>query len=264
MFPLPYKFARHTSSNRSKSSSGQLEGKIIMITGGGGGVGKACAIAAAKEGCTGLVLVGRKKKSLIETVEEIRDTNCKTLAISADITDPQQVERVFLETKKQFKRLDILFNNAGCNAPAVPLEQLKLQDWKRVVDVNLTGAFLCTQQAFRIMKGQVPIGGRIINNGSVSADRPRIHSSAYTSTKHAITGLTKSVSLDGRDFDIACGQIDIGNAKTDMTQQMEGKEPLMDVNDIARAFVYMCSLPLEANTQWMTVMATKMKLIGRG
>jgi NAD(P)-dependent dehydrogenase (short-subunit alcohol dehydrogenase family) len=196
------------------------------------------------------------------------------LAVPTDVGDPVSVRALFDRAKDAFGRLDLLFNNAGINAPAVPLEELTPGQWQAVVDVNLTGAFLCTQQAFRIMKDQSPRGGRIINNGSISAHAPRPHSAAYTATKHAITGLTKSTSLDGRRYDIACGQIDIGNAATDMAARMTrgvpqangevAVEPVMDVDHVARAVVYMASLPLDANVQFMTVMATKMPFIGRG
>jgi NAD(P)-dependent dehydrogenase (short-subunit alcohol dehydrogenase family) len=220
------------------------------------------------------VLAGRRAEALDETKRAAADAASRMVAVPTDVGDPVSVRALFDRAKDAFGRLDLLFNNAGINAPAVPLEELTPGQWQAVVDVNLTGAFLCTQQAFRIMKDQSPRGGRIINNGSISAHAPRPHSAAYTATKHAITGLTKSTSLDGRRYDIACGQIDIGNAATDMAARMTrgvpqangevAVEPVMDVDHVARAVVYMASLPLDANVQFMTVMATKMPFIGRG
>jgi NAD(P)-dependent dehydrogenase (short-subunit alcohol dehydrogenase family) len=246
--------------------------KVALVTGGGSGIGKACALALAKAGYS-VVIAGRRAAKLEETRAACADPE-RILAVTADISDPAQVESLFETVRKRFGRLDLLFNNAGMGAPPVPLEDLELAAWKRVVDVNLTGAFLCTQGAFRIMKAQTPRGGRIINNGSISAHVPRPRSVAYTATKHAITGLTRSTSLDGRAYDIACGQIDIGNAATDMTARMtqgmpqaDGRvapEPVMDMQAVADAVVYMASLPLDANVQFMTVMATKMPFIGRG
>ena len=198
----------------------------------------------------------------------------RALAVSTDVSDPSSVRALFQKTKEQFGRLDLLFNNAGTGAPAIPLEELTVEQWRRVVDVNLTGAFLCTQEAFRLMKNQIPRGGRIINNGSISAHAPRPNSAPYTASKHAITGLTRSTALDGRKYDIACGQIDIGNAATEMAARMAtgvpqangsvAVEPLMDVDHVASAVLYMASLPLDANIQFITVMATKMPFIGRG
>ncbi len=244
--------------------------KIAMITGAGSGVGRAVAKGLAEAGWS-TVLVGRKREALEETAAGLKGDH---LVAPADIGEPDQVKAVFAQIKDRFGRLDLLFNNAGMGTPAVPIEDLTFAQWQAIVGVNLTGAFLCTQEAVRMMKAQVPRGGRIINNGSISADRPRPHSAPYTATKHAITGLTKSTILDGRPFDIACGQIDIGNAATEMTQRMtsgvlqpDGElrvEPRMDVNHVAQAVVYMAGLPLESNVPFITVMATKMPLFGRG
>lgn len=245
--------------------------KIALVTGAGSGVGRAVALALA-EANYAVVLAGRRKEALEETAA-IGKTGT-FLAVPTDITDPQAVKELFEATKERFGRLDLLFNNAGTGARAVPMCELSFEEWKKVVDTNLTGPFLCTQEAMRIMKDQVPRGGRIINNGSISATAPRPYSAPYTATKHAITGLTKSTSLDGRAYDIACGQIDIGNAATDMTERMKAGvpqadlsikvEPVMDPRHVAEAVVYMAGLPLEANVQFMTVMATKMPFIGRG
>jgi NAD(P)-dependent dehydrogenase (short-subunit alcohol dehydrogenase family) len=247
--------------------------KAAIVTGAGSGIGRAVALALAREGYA-VVLAGRRAEALDGTKRAAADAASRMLAVPTDVGDPVSVRALFDRAKDAFGRLDLLFNNAGINAPAVPLEELTPGQWQAVVDVNLTGAFLCTQQAFRIMKDQSPRGGRIINNGSISAHAPRPHSAAYTATKHAITGLTKSTSLDGRRYDIACGQIDIGNAATDMAARMTrgvpqangevAVEPVMDVDHVARAVVYMASLPLDANVQFMTVMATKMPFIGRG
>jgi NAD(P)-dependent dehydrogenase (short-subunit alcohol dehydrogenase family) len=245
--------------------------KIALVTGAGSGIGKACAVALAKEGYA-VVLAGRRIEPLNVVAAEIGKN---TLAVACDVTDPKSVANLFAQTKEKFGRLDVLFNNAGTGAPGtVNLEDLTFEQWQNVVNTNLTGPFLCTQEAFKIMKAQTPRGGRIINNGSISAHAPRPNSAPYTSTKHAITGLTKSTSLDGRKYDIACGQIDIGNAATDMTSKMSAgvpqangtmaPEPTMDVQDVARSIVFMASLPLDSNVQFMTVMATKMPLIGRG
>jgi NAD(P)-dependent dehydrogenase (short-subunit alcohol dehydrogenase family) len=247
--------------------------KIALVTGAGSGIGRATALALAREGYS-VVLAGRRREALEETRAQSGDNASRTIIIPADVTDPASVRALFEEIKKSFDRLDLLFNNAGTGAPPIPLEDLTFEQWRRVVDVNLTGPFLCTQEAFRIMKEQSPRGGRIINNGSISAYAPRPNSAPYTATKHAITGLTKSTSLDGRRYDIACGQIDIGNAETDMTAKMKtgvtqangtiASEPTMDVENVARAVVYMAGLPLDANVLFMTVMATKMPLVGRG
>jgi NAD(P)-dependent dehydrogenase (short-subunit alcohol dehydrogenase family) len=244
--------------------------KIAIVTGAGSGIGKAAALALLQEGWA-VVLAGRRKE-MLEAVA--REGGSRTLVVPTDVGDPAAVRNLFARTHETFGRLDLLFNNAGTGAPPVPLEDLTYEQWKRVVDANLTGAFLCTQEAFKIMKSQTPRGGRIINNGSISAHAPRPNSAPYTSTKHGITGLTKSTSLDGRKYDIACGQIDIGNAETPLTAKMKAgvpqahgavlPEPTMDVQHVARAVVYMASLPLDANVQFLTVMATKMPFIGRG
>jgi NAD(P)-dependent dehydrogenase (short-subunit alcohol dehydrogenase family) len=244
--------------------------KTAMITGAGSGVGRAVAKALAPQGWS-LVLVGRKQETLEETARGLTGDH---LVAPADVGDPAQVKGVFARLKDKFGRLDMLFNNAGMGTPAIPMEELSFEQWQAVVNVNLTGAFLCAQEAMRLMKAQKPGGGRIINNGSISADRPRPHSAPYTATKHAITGLTKSTSLDGRKHDIACGQIDIGNAVTEMTERMKAGvpqangdmmvEPRMDVAHVASAVAYMASLPLDANVQFLTVMATKMPFVGRG
>ena len=244
--------------------------KIALVTGAGTGIGKACAKALNKAGYA-VVLAGRKLEPLQAAASEM---SSETLCVSTDVTDPVSVAQLFAETKKKFGRLDVLFNNAGMSAPSVNLEELTPQQWMDVVNVNLSGVFYCTQEAFKMMKDQNPRGGRIINNGSISAQSPRPNSAPYTATKHAITGLTKSTSLDGRKYDIACGQIDIGNAATEMTTRMtkgvpqaDGTvmpEPRMDVEDVARSVVFMASLPLDSNVLTMTVMATKMPLVGRG
>jgi NAD(P)-dependent dehydrogenase (short-subunit alcohol dehydrogenase family) len=247
--------------------------KIALVTGAGSGIGRAVALALLREGYA-VVLAGRRAEALEETRRAAGDASSRALAVPTDVGHPASVRTLFDRTTAAFGRLDLLFNNAGISAPAVPLEDLTPGQWQAVVDVNLTGAFLCTQQAFRIMKDQTPRGGRIINNGSISAHVPRPQSAPYTATKHAITGLTKSTSLDGRRYDIACGQIDIGNAATEMAARMAqgvpqatgeiAVEPLMDLDHVARAVLYMAGLPLEANVQFMTVMATKMPFIGRG
>ena len=247
--------------------------KIAIVTGAGSGIGRSVAVALAHNGYA-VVLAGRRKKSLEETALAAKQANSQTLVVPADVTDPTSVRELFATTTKAFDRLDLLFNNAGISGPAVPLEDLSYEEWTSVVDTNLTGAFLCTQEAFRIMKSQNPRGGRIINNGSISAHAPRPNSAPYTATKHAILGLTKATSLDGRKYDIACGQIDIGNAATEMAEKMKkgvpqangtiAVEPTMDPAEVGRAVVYMASLPLDANVQFMTVMATKMPFIGRG
>ena len=248
-------------------------GKIAMITGAGTGIGRASALAMLREGWS-VVLAGRRPEPLEKTKDDAGADGERALAVPADVSDPVSVQALFARTQGTFGRLDFLFNNAGANAPGVPMEELTVEQWRRVVDVNLTGAFLCTREAFRLMKGQTPRGGRIVNNGSISAHAPRPNSAPYTATKHAITGLTRSTSLDGRKHDIACGQLDIGNALTEMAARMAdgvpqangevAVEPLMDPEHVARALVYMASLPLDANVQTMTVMATKMPFVGRG
>jgi NAD(P)-dependent dehydrogenase (short-subunit alcohol dehydrogenase family) len=247
--------------------------KVATVTGAGSGIGKAVALGLLGEGYA-VVLAGRRPELLEGTAKESGAPPARALAVPTDVTDPQSVQALFDQVRETFGRLDLLFNNAGINVPGVPLEELSVEKWKAVVDVNLTGAFLCTQQAIRIMKAQQPRGGRIINNGSLSAVTPRPDSAPYTATKHAITGLTKSTSLDGRKYDIACGQIDIGNAGTPMTARFTAgvpqangsiaSEPVLDVAHVARAVLYMASLPLDANVQSMTVMATKMPFVGRG
>jgi NAD(P)-dependent dehydrogenase (short-subunit alcohol dehydrogenase family) len=248
-------------------------GKIGIVTGAGSGIGRAVALALLREGYS-IVLAGRRREPLERTIAEAGPDGPRARAVPADVSDPASVRALFDAAKDAFGRLDLLFNNAGTGAPAIPLEELTVEQWRRVVDVNLTGAFLCTQAAFRLMKEQTPKGGRIINNGSISAHAPRPNSAPYTASKHAITGLTKSTALDGRKYDIACGQIDIGNAATDMTARMKdgvmqangaiAVEPTMDVENVARAVVYMASLPLDANVLFLTVMASKMPFVGRG
>jgi NAD(P)-dependent dehydrogenase (short-subunit alcohol dehydrogenase family) len=247
--------------------------KIAIVTGAGSGIGKAVALALLQEQYA-VVLAGRRKERLEATALEGKASGARTLVVPTDVGDPASVKALFAKTKETFGRLDVLFNNAGTGAPPVPLEDLTYEQWKTVVDANLTGVFLCTQEAFKIMKSQQPRGGRIINNGSISAHAPRPNSAPYTSTKHAVTGLTKATSLDGRKYDIACGQIDIGNAATEMTARMAKGvpqahgaveiEPTMDVGNVARSVVLMAAMPLDANVQFLTVMATKMPFVGRG
>jgi NAD(P)-dependent dehydrogenase (short-subunit alcohol dehydrogenase family) len=246
--------------------------KIAMVTGAGTGIGKATALAFLRDGWN-VVLAGRRVELLMQTKSEAPH-GAEALVVPTDVTDPHAVGDLFRKTGEAFGRLDVLFNNAGMGAPGVPLENISFEQWRRVVDVNLTGAFLCTQEAFRMMKRQTPGGGRIINNGSISAHAPRPNSAPYTATKHAITGLTKSTALDGRAYNIACGQIDIGNAATDLTERMkEGvvqahgaivPEPRMDVEHAAQAVLAMARLPLETNILFMTIMATTMPFVGRG
>jgi NAD(P)-dependent dehydrogenase (short-subunit alcohol dehydrogenase family) len=246
--------------------------KVAVVTGGGSGIGKAAALALAKAGFS-VVVAGRRREPLDATVKQGEAAGARMLGVVTDVSDPAAVEALFAATKQTFGRLDLLFNNAGGGTPGL-LEDLTPEKWLSVVGANLNGAFFCTQQAIKIMKDQDPRGGRIINNGSISAHVPRPNSAPYTATKHAISGLTKSTSLDGRKYDIACGQIDIGNALTDMTSssssgqlQPDGStrpEPRMDVEHVAQAIVFMASLPLESNVQSMTIMATKMPFVGRG
>jgi NAD(P)-dependent dehydrogenase (short-subunit alcohol dehydrogenase family) len=250
-------------------------GKTAIVTGAGSGIGRATAMALLAEGFH-VVLAGRRAEALEETAarSEVAGAQGRALAVPTDVAEEASVRALFEATKRAFGRLDLLFNNAGAGAPPVPLEDLTLDAWRRVVDTNLTGAFLCTREAFRLMKDQDPRGGRIINNGSISAYAPRPNSAPYTATKHAISGLTKSTALDGRKYDIACGQIDIGNAGTEMTARMKdgvpqadgslAPEPTIGVDHVARAVVYMAGLPLDANVLFMTVMATKMPFVGRG
>jgi len=247
--------------------------KIAVITGAGSGIGKCVATALAQNGYS-VVLAGRRKDPLEATAAELRNAHSQTLVVPTDVRDPGSVRALFAKIKEVFGRLDLVFNNAGISDPAVPLEELTYEHWKSSVDTNLSGAFLCTQEAFKIMKDQQPRGGRIINNGSISAHAPRPNSAPYTATKHGVLGLTKATALDGRKYNIACGQIDIGNAATEMAEKMKkgvpqangtiAVEPTMDPAEVARAVVYMASLPLDANVQFMTVMATKMPYLGRG
>ncbi len=245
--------------------------KVAIVTGAGSGIGRACAVALGEAGYA-VVLTGRDEEKLKDTATRMSGDR---ICISADVTNPASVKNLFAQTKAKYGRLDVLFNNAGTGAPGtIMLEDLSFEQWSNVVNTNLTGPFLCTQEAFKMMKAQTPMGGRIINNGSISATAPRPNSAPYTATKHAISGLTKSTALDGRKYDIACGQIDIGNAATDMTSRMSGgvpqadgsmkPEPTMDVNEVARAVVHMASLPLSVNVLSMTIMATKMPFVGRG
>jgi NAD(P)-dependent dehydrogenase (short-subunit alcohol dehydrogenase family) len=249
--------------------------KVAVVTGAGTGVGKAAALALLREGYA-VALAGRRKDKLEETAAEAKSLTGKALVVETDVTDPKSIRDLFAKTRDAFGRIDVLFNNAGIGAPAVPLEDLPYETWKKVVDTNFTGMFLCTQEAIKIMKAQHPRGGRIINNGSISAHAPRPRSVAYTATKHAVTGLTKSTSLDCRGYNICCGQIDIGNAATPLTERMAhgdgvlqgdlrmAQEPRMQAEDVGRAVVYMASLPLDTNVLFMTVMANLMPFVGRG
>ena len=247
--------------------------RVAVVTGGGTGIGKASALALLRDGYR-VVITGRRKEMLDKAIADAGADGERATAIVADVSDPASVRDLFAQVKQKFGRLDVLFNNAGVNAPGVLLEDLTVEQWKQVVDINLTGPFLCTQEAIRIMKAQDPRGGRIINNGSISAHAPRPNSVAYTATKHAITGLTKSTSLDGRKYDIACGQIDIGNAMTELAARMAqgvpqangeiAVEAMMDVSYVGEAVVHMANLPIDVNVQFMTIMATKMPFVGRG
>ncbi len=247
--------------------------KIVIVTGAGSGIGRATTLALLREGYA-VVLAGRRLDALEQTVAQAGSDRPRALAVATDVTDPASVQVLFEKTRETFGRLDLLFNNAGAGAPAIPLEDLSIEQWRKVIDVNLTGAFLCTQGAFRLMKEQTPKGGRIINNGSISAHAPRPNSAPSTASKHAVTGLTRSTALDGRKYDIACGQIDIGNAATELTARMKdgvpqahgamAVEPTMDVDNVTRAVLYMAGLPLDANVLFLTVMATKMPFVGRG
>ena len=247
--------------------------KVALVTGAGTGIGKAVALAFLQEGYR-VTLTGRRKELLEQAVTEAGTAAGQALIVPTDVRDPASVRALFTQTKEAFGRLDVLFNNAGVSAPGIPLEDLSYEQWQAVVDTNLTGAFLCTQEAFKIMKSQEPRGGRIINNGSISAHAPRPNSAPYTATKHAMTGLTKSTALDGRKYDIACGQIDIGNALTEMAAVMTrgvpqangslAVEAVMDVQHVARAVLHMAELPLDTNVLFMTIMATKMPFVGRG
>lgn len=249
-----------------------MSNQVAVVTGAGSGIGRAVALAFLGAGYQ-VALAGRRQEALAETAA-LSGAGDRALPVATDVTQPDSVRALFERTVERFGRVDVLFNNAGRSGPGVPLEDLSIEQWRSVVDVNLTGMFLCTQAAFRVMKAQVPRGGRIINNGSISAHAPRPNSAPYTSTKHAVTGLTKATSLDGRRHDIACGQIDIGNAQTDMTARMatgvpqaDGSvraEPMMDVQHVASAVLHMASLPLEANVQFLTILATKMPFVGRG
>ena len=275
----PRRTAPHEYASKTRTAEGRITVvseppiKVALITGAGSGVGRAAALALLHEGYA-VGLAGRRADALDETVQQAADDGGRALPVVTDVTDPNAVANLFTTVRDHFGRIDVLFNNAGISTPGVPLEDLTVDQWTSVVNVNLTGSFLCTQEAFRVMKSQDPMGGRIINNGSISADRPRPNSAPYTATKHAITGLTKSTSLDGRKYNIACGQIDIGNAATEMASRMKNGvpqangsvavEPTMDVQNVAQAIVYMAGLPLDANVAFITVMATQMPWIGRG
>jgi NAD(P)-dependent dehydrogenase (short-subunit alcohol dehydrogenase family) len=250
-----------------------MASKVALVTGAGSGIGRAVSLALEADGWS-VVLAGRRAQELEKTASQAAHAKRAMLVVPTDVTEPDAVRALFKKTQDVFGRLDLLFNNAGTGAPPVPMEDLTFEQWTAAVDVNLTGAFLCAQEAIKIMKSQTPRGGRIINNGSISAHTPRPNSAPYTATKHAITGLTKCISLDGRKYDIACGQIDIGNAATEMTERMATgiiqangtvmPEPRLDLKHVCDAVLYMANLPLEANVQFMTVMATKMPFVGRG
>jgi len=247
--------------------------RVALVTGAGSGIGRATALALADAGWQ-VVLTGRREDALVQTAQAAGDAAARTLVAPCDVTDPAAVDALFARIRDAHGRLDLLFNNAGMGAPKVPFDEITPAQWRAVVDLNLSGMFYCAQGAFRLMKAQRPQGGRIVNNGSISAYAPRPHSAPYTATKHAVSGLTKSISLDGRPYDIACGQIDIGNAATEMTERMSAgilqahgatvPEPRMDVGHVAQAIVQMAELPLATNVQFMTIMATKMPFVGRG
>ena len=247
--------------------------KVTVVTGAGSGIGRAAALALLQDGCR-VVLAGRRRPLLEQTAHEAGDAAARALIVPTDVSDPDSVRALFQRIKDAFGRIDVLFNNAGANAPGVPFEDLPYERWKTVVDVNLTGSFLCAQEAFRMMKDQDPRGGRIINNGSISAHAPRPDSAPYTASKHGVTGLTKTIALDGRKYDIACSQIDIGNAMTELAARMsrgvkqaDGSvkvEPMIDVARVGEAVRYIAGLPLDVNVQFMTIMATKMPFVGRG
>ena len=247
--------------------------KVAIVTGAGSGIGKATALALLEEGYR-VALAGRRPEPLQQTIAEAGESGSQAIAIPTDVSNPQSVRALFAKAKEEFGRIDVLFNNAGINAPGISFEDLPYETWKEIVDINLTGVFLCAQEAFRHMKDQQPRGGRIINNGSISAHAPRPDSAPYTATKHGVTGLTKAISLDGRKYDIACSQMDVGNATTALAERMAkgvkqangtvATEPMIDVAHVARAVVYIASLPLDANIQFMTIMATKMPFVGRG
>jgi NAD(P)-dependent dehydrogenase (short-subunit alcohol dehydrogenase family) len=249
------------------------EERVAIVTGAGSGIGRAVARAFLQEGWA-VALAGRRKDALEQTRDEAGGADARALPVPTDVRDPASVEGLFARTRERYGRVDLLFNNAGTNIAPTPIEELEVEKWRSVVDTNLTGMFLCIREAFRVMKDQDPHGGRIVNNGSISAHMPRPHTAAYTATKHAVTGLTRSTALDGRRYDIACGQIDIGNTATSMTSAMSGgvpqadgslaPEPTFDVEHVARAVLYMASLPLDANVLFMTVMASKMPYVGRG
>jgi NAD(P)-dependent dehydrogenase (short-subunit alcohol dehydrogenase family) len=251
----------------------QSSRRVAIVTGAGSGIGRAAAMALLGDGYQ-VVLAGRRRERLEQTAREAGRARSRSLVVPTDVSDPAAVKDLFARTREAFSRLDVLFNNAGVGAPPVPMEDLSYEQWKQVVDVNLTGMFLCAQEAIRLMKSQDPRGGRIINNGSISAHAPRPNAAPYTATKHAVTGLTKSIALDGRPYDIACGQIDIGNAHTELAEKMargvpqaDGSirvEPLMDVAHVGRAVLDMANLPLDANVLFMTLMATRMPFVGRG
>jgi len=263
---------RRAGSGPAPESGGTGPARIAVVTGAGTGIGKAASLALLKEGYR-VALAGRRREPLEKTAAE-SGAGERAFVVPTDVADPAAVRALFAKTREAFGRLDVLFNNAGMGAPAVPLEDLAYEKWKQVVDVNLTGLFLCTQEAFRVMKSQDPRGGRIINNGSISAHAPRPNSAPYTATKHAVTGLTKSTALDGRKHDIACSQIDIGNARTELAARMAkgvlqadgtvAVEPLMDVEHVGRVVAYLAGLPLDVNVLFMTIMATKMPFVGRG